>query len=97
MNENNNESGTKYISLYEYLGHAAGGELGRKVAYEAAKAGIIPETKEVSNPAYKGIVYTYPESFLELYFNPPTPEPQKPEPQKPKPQRSEPKDDGLPF
>lgn len=92
MNENNNESGTKYISLYEYLGHAAGGELGRKVAYEAAKAGIIPETKEVSNPAYKGIVYTYPESFLELYFNPPTPEPQKPEPQ-----RSEPKDDGLPF
>ena len=92
MNENNNENGTKYISLYEYLGHAAGGELGRKVAYEAAKAGIIPETKEVSNPAYKGIVYTYPESFLELYFNPPTPEPQKPEPQ-----RSEPKDDGLPF
>jgi hypothetical protein len=92
MNENNNESGTKYVSLYEYLGHAAGGELGRKVAYEAAKAGIIPETKEVSNPAYKGIVYTYPESFLELYFNPPTPEPQKPEPQ-----RSEPKDDGLPF
>jgi len=92
MNENNNESGTKYVSLYEYLGHAAGGELGRKVAYEAAKAGIIPETKEVSNPAYKGIVYTYPESFLELYFNPPTPEPQKP-----KPQRSEPKDDGLPF
>ena len=92
MNENNNESGTKYVSLYEYLGYAAGGELGRKVAYEAAKAGIIPETKEVSNPAYKGIVYTYPESFLELYFNPPTPEPQKPEPQ-----RSEPKDDGLPF
>ena len=87
MNENNNESGTKYVSLYEYLGHAAGGELGRKVAYEASKAGIIPETKEVSNPAYKGIVYTYPESFLELYFNPPTPEPQKPEP----------KDDGLPF
>ena len=81
MNENNNESGTKYVSLYEYLGHAAGGELGRKVAYEAAKAGIIPETKEVSNPAYKGIVYTYPESFLELYFNPPTPEPQKPKPQ----------------
>ena len=92
MNENSNESGTEYVSLYEYLGHAAGGELGRKVAYEAAKAGIIPETKEVSNPAYKGIVYTYPESFLELYFNPPTPEPQKP-----KPQRSEPKDDGLPF
>ena len=92
MNENNDKSGTKYVSLYEYLGHAAGKELGQKVAYEAAKAGIIPETKEVSNPAYKGIVYTYPESFLELYFNPPTPEPQKPESQ-----RSEPKDDDLPF
>jgi hypothetical protein len=92
MNENNNESGTKYVSLYEYLGHAAGKELGQKVAYEAAKAGIKPGTREVSNPVYKGKVYTYPEAFLELYFNSPTPEPQKPEPQ-----RSEPKDDGLPF
>ena len=24
-----------YLSLYDYLGHAAGGELGRKIAYEA--------------------------------------------------------------
>ena len=80
-------SESKYVSLYEYLGHAAGGELGQKVAYEAAKAGIKPETREVSNPAYKGKVHTYPGAFLELYFNPPTSEPQ----------RSEPKDDGLPF
>ena len=69
MNENNDENGTKYVSLYEYLGHAAGKELGQKVAYEAAKAGIKPGTREVSNPVYKGIVYTYPGAFLELYFS----------------------------
>jgi len=85
-------SESKYVSLYEYLGHAAGGELGQKVAYEAAKAGIQPETREVSNSSYTGIVYTYPELFLESYFNPPTYNPQKSEPQRP-----EPKDDGLPF
>jgi len=85
-------SESKYVSLYEYLGHAAGGELGQKVAYEAAKTGIKPETREVSNSSYTGIVYTYPELFLESYFNPPTYNPQKSEPQRP-----EPKDDGLPF
>ena len=57
------------MSLYDYLGHAAGPELGRQVAYAAAKAGIKSEMKEVSNPKYKGNVMLYPKGFLDLYFN----------------------------
>ena len=56
------------MSLYDYLGHAAGPELGRQVAYAAAKAGIKSEMKEVSNPKYKGNVMLYPKGFLDLYF-----------------------------
>jgi len=56
------------ISLYDYLGHAAGSDVGQQVAYAAAKAGVITETKEVSNPVYKGPVMLYPRSFLDLYF-----------------------------
>tara|TARA_B100000900_G_scaffold336733_1_gene298535 strand:- start:145 stop:459 length:315 start_codon:yes stop_codon:yes gene_type:complete len=56
------------ISLYDYLGHAAGADLGQQVAYAAAKAGVVTETKQVSNPVYKGPVMLYPRSFLDLYF-----------------------------
>jgi hypothetical protein len=56
------------MSLYEYLGHAAGGDLGKKVAFSAAKAGVKHGEKDISNPGYKGIVYTYPKEFLDLYF-----------------------------
>ena len=58
----------KMVSLYDYLGHAAGPELGKQVAYAAAKAGVITETRQVSNSAYKGPVMLYPKSFLDLYF-----------------------------
>ena len=57
------------VSLYDYLGHAAGADLGQQVAYAAAKAGVITETRQVSNPVYKGPVMLYPRSFLDLYFN----------------------------
>ena len=56
------------VSLYDYLGHAAGPELGQQVAYAAAKAGVETETKQVSNPKYKGPVMLYPRMFLDLYF-----------------------------
>ena len=39
----------EYLSLYDYLGHAAGGELGRKIAYEAAKCDVIIHTKQITN------------------------------------------------
>ena len=56
------------LSLYDYLGHAAGADLGQQVAYAAAKAGVVTETRQVSNPVYKGPVMLYPRSFLDLYF-----------------------------
>ena len=36
--------------------------------FAAAKAGVVTETKQVSNPVYKGPVMLYPRSFLDLYF-----------------------------
>ena len=35
----------KMISLYDYLGHAAGSDLGKQVAYAASKAGIKSEIR----------------------------------------------------
>jgi len=61
----------EYLSLYDYLGKAAGNELGKEVAAAASKAGIKLETREVSNPKYTGIVYLYPNDFLDFYFREP--------------------------
>jgi hypothetical protein len=61
----------EYLSLYDYLGHAAGKELGKEVATAAMEAGIRLETREVSNPKYTGIVYLYPKNFLDFYFREP--------------------------
>ena len=58
----------KMVSLFDYLGHAAGPELGKKVAYAAAKAGVKHEIREVSNYKYKGPIMLYPESFLDNFF-----------------------------
>ena len=62
------ENNMEMKSLYDYLGHAAGADLGQQVAYAAAKAGVVTETRQVSNPVYKGPVMLYPKSFLDLYF-----------------------------
>ena len=56
------------MSLYDYLGRAAGPELGQKVATAAAAAGVKGSMREVSNPAYKGPIMLYPKAFLDLYF-----------------------------
>ena len=59
----------KMMSLYDFLGHAAGAELGQKVAYQAAKEKVQHGTRYVKNPVYEGDVYLYPKVFLEKYFN----------------------------
>ena len=56
------------VSLYDYLGRAAGPELGKQVATAAAKAGVKHEIREVSNTKYTGPIMLYPRSFLDLYF-----------------------------
>ncbi len=58
------------LSLYDYLGKAAGRELGNQV-YKSASAKKIQVTeKHVSNPVYSGKILMYPKSFLDSYFNP---------------------------
>ena len=56
------------MSLYDYLGHAAGPELGQQVAQAASQARVKSEMREVSNPKYKGKIMLYPKAFLDLYF-----------------------------
>ena len=57
------------MSLYDYLGYAAGGELGKQVAYAAAKAKVQHGIRHVSNSKYTGEVMLYPKYFLVEYFN----------------------------
>ncbi len=56
------------ISLYDYLGHAAGPDLGKKVASAAAKAGVKHEMREVNHKGWNGPIMLYPRTFLDLYF-----------------------------
>jgi hypothetical protein len=65
MKNNNNEM----MSLYDYLGHAAGSELGKQVAQKASLSKIKCKTKQVKNKKYTGTIMMYPVEFLENYFN----------------------------
>ncbi len=56
------------MSLYDYLGHAAGPELGKKVAYAAAQAGVKSEIREIKHKGWDGPIQLYPKAFLDLYF-----------------------------
>ena len=56
------------LSLYDYLGKAAGPELGKQVNETAKTKKIKYVVKEVSTPTYKGKVMMYPKSFLDNYF-----------------------------
>ena len=58
----------RMLSLYDHLGYAAGGELGKEVAAAASKSKVKFEFREVSNPKYTGKVMLYPETFLKEFF-----------------------------
>ena len=58
----------RMMSLYDYLGRAAGPELGQQVAQAAARAGVKHEIREVTNIKYSGPIMLYPRAFLDLYF-----------------------------
>ena len=58
----------EFRSLYEYLGRAAGSDLGKEVATAATAQGVTIQTQEISNPKYTGIVMMYPVQFLDQYF-----------------------------
>jgi hypothetical protein len=63
---------TTMMSLYEYLGRAAGPELGKKVAEAAGKARVKIDSHYVENSRYKGDILKYPKEFLDSYFRPQT-------------------------
>ena len=67
------ESRETFLSLYDYLGKAAGPELGKKVAAAARKSRLSLKTRAVSNPTYAGFVYLYPKDFLDAFFAEPEP------------------------
>jgi len=66
--KNKKEKNMKMISLYDYLGHAAGSDLGKQVAIAASKAGVKSSIREVSHVGYKGPIMLYPKTFLDNFF-----------------------------
>lgn len=59
----------KFLSLYDYLGKAAGPELGKEVHSAAIAVGVPTDRRYVSNPSYKGWIQMYPENWLIGYFS----------------------------
>ncbi len=55
-------------SLYEYLGKAAGPELGKQVATAATKARVKIDSHQVETKKYTGTILKYPIEFLDEYF-----------------------------
>lgn len=56
------------MSIYDFLGRAGGGEVGKAVYEAAMRAKVEVSTKEVANKAYSGKIMVYPKSFLTSYF-----------------------------
>jgi hypothetical protein len=56
------------ISLYDYLGRAAGSTLGKQVYEEACNRNVPVQSKDIVTKYYNGPVLLYPTSFLKEYF-----------------------------
>ena len=56
------------MSLFDYLGHAAGNQLGKEVAAVAQSLNVPVKMRQVSNSVYTGLVCLYPKDFLTIYF-----------------------------
>jgi len=57
-----------YISLYDYLGKAAGADLGKQVNEYAQIRNQPHKVRYVDNPTYKGYVNLYTREFLQEFF-----------------------------
>jgi hypothetical protein len=64
----NNILKEQMLSLYDYLGKAAGPILGKEVHKIAYNKKIPFAIKEISNPKYTGKILMYPKYFLDEYF-----------------------------
>jgi hypothetical protein len=56
------------MSLYDYLGKAAGSDLGKAVAKTATMEKVPITRREVTTRNYSGEILMYPKSFLDKYF-----------------------------
>jgi hypothetical protein len=56
------------ISLYDYLGKAAGMELGGKVHQYALIRRVKSGFRFVVTPSYRGSIALYPKEFLDEFF-----------------------------
>jgi len=56
------------MSLYDYLGRAAGKQLGAEVCATATSLKETIEERPISNPAFTGNVNLYRREFLDEYF-----------------------------
>lgn len=63
-----NKKDETMLSLFDYLGIAAGRELGKRVYSTAAQFGIEIGVRKVINLNYSGNVHLYPKYFLDFYF-----------------------------
>jgi hypothetical protein len=69
MKEEKQEEQKPYMmSLYDYLGRAAGKELGAEVCATATRLQETIEERPISNPKYTGNVHLYRREFLDEYF-----------------------------
>ena len=58
----------KMISLFDYLGYAAGNELGKQVSEYGKIRKTAFDSREVNNRKYKGKVLLYTKEFLDEFF-----------------------------
>jgi 6-pyruvoyltetrahydropterin/6-carboxytetrahydropterin synthase len=62
------QNSIEMLSLFDYIGHAAGPALGKAVAKAAAQANVPILMKEVDTKNYKGKIMMYPRTFLDSHF-----------------------------
>jgi hypothetical protein len=62
------ENQIEFMSLYDYLGRAAGSKLGKQVFNYSKKLKITTKSKHVKHDGYDGIIICYPVDFLKSYF-----------------------------
>lgn len=58
----------KFISLFDFLGRSAGGDLGKEVYAKAKELKKPTQQKAIINKTYSGKVMMYEHDFLVEYF-----------------------------
>jgi len=64
------ENNQDFMSLFDYLGKPAGGDLGKQVREAASQNNQPVRVREISTPNYTGKVMLYTKGFLDSYFKP---------------------------